>query len=118
MTIALPILPAIDAQPLVDQLLPYLKRIIMNQAEFKAALDGVVASLTTLSTQLSDGEARLEKALAEVLEAAKTAGNTTPEMDATLQALQDVVSGMVGKGQAIADTAQALDDVNKDAPAP
>lgn len=93
--------------------------IIMDQASFKMALDAAVAGLTTLGQQLTDGEVRLEKALAEVLAAAQAAGNTTPEMDASLQALQDVVASLQGKGQAIADTAQKLDDVNPDPqPAP
>ena len=86
----------------------------MDQASFKAALDAAVAGLTAVGDQLTAGEARLEKGLAEVLAAAQAAGNTTPEMDAALLALQGVVASLTGKGKEIADTAEKLDAINPD----
>lgn len=62
----------------------------MNQEELAQALE-------TANTQI-------QKGIAEVIAAVAQSGNTTPRVDAALTALQTA--------------AQALDDINPDAPAP
>lgn len=94
---------AVDAQPLADVLLPYLKRIIMNQTELKTALDSIAAALGAVASQL-------DKATNEVIVAISNAGNTTPEVDAAVANLQQVAS-------ALKTATQTLDDLNPDAPA-
>jgi len=101
--ILLPISPTVDAQPLADILLPYLKRIIMNQAELKTALE-------TIGTALSGVAAQLDKATNEIVIAISNQGNTTPEVDAALAGLQAVAT-------ALSAASQTLDDLNPDAPA-
>jgi hypothetical protein len=100
--IPLQIFPAVDAQPLADILLPYLKRILMNQAELKTALEGVGAALGEVATQL-------DKGINEVIVAISNAGNTTPEVDTALTNLQGIAS-------ALKAATQTLDDLNPDAP--
>lgn len=99
--IALPVIPSVDAQPLADILLPYLKRIIMNQQELKTALEGIGAALSEVSAQL-------DKGINEVVIAISNAGNTTPEVDAAVTSLQQVAV-------ALKSATQTLDDVNPDA---
>jgi len=62
----------------------------MNQEELATALE-------TVNTQI-------QKGIAEVIAAVAASGNTTPRVDAALTALQTA--------------AQALDDINPDAPTP
>lgn len=64
------------------------KQIQMNQEELKTALSGVATTLN--------------KAKDEILNALANSGNTSPEVDAAVQALGDV--------------AQALDNIVPDAP--
>jgi hypothetical protein len=101
--IALPVFPTVDAQPLADILLPYLKRIIMNQAELKTALEAVGTALGEVSTQL-------DKGINEVIVAISNAGNTTPEVDAALASLSGIAASLKA-------ATQTLDDLNPDAAA-
>jgi ABC-type transporter Mla subunit MlaD len=101
--IPLPVFPAVDAQPLADVLVPYLKRILMNQAELKTALDSIGTALGSVATQL-------EKATNEIIIAIQNAGSTTPEVDAAVANLQAVAT-------ALTTASQSLDDLNPDAPA-
>lgn len=55
-----------------------------------------------LAEALQKVNEQLQKAIKEIVTAVQNAGNTTPEVDAALQALQNA--------------AQALDDLNPDAP--
>lgn len=98
--IALPVFPSVDAQPLADILLPYLKRIIMNQQELKTALEGIGTALGQVSAQL-------DKGINEVVIAISNAGNTTPEVDAAVTSLQQVAA-------ALKSATQTLDDLNPD----
>jgi hypothetical protein len=101
--ITLPVFPAVDAQPLADILVPYLKRIIMNQAELKTALEAVGSALGEVSAQL-------EKGINEVVVAISNAGNTTAEVDAAVAGLQGIAANLKA-------ASQTLDDLNPDAPA-
>lgn len=99
--------------------LSLLRRIIMDQAQLKTELEAVSTALATVGDQLTAGEAQLGKALDEIIVAIGNSGQTTPAVDAALQALKDAAAALGGKGAAIATTAQALDDLNPDvAPAP
>lgn len=100
--IAMPVFPAVDAQPLADVLLPYLKRIIMNQQELATALEAVRTSLGEVSTQL-------DKGISEVVVAISNAGTTSPEVDAAVTSLQQIAA-------ALKSATQTLDDLNPDAP--
>ena len=100
--IPLPIFPTVDAQPLADILLPYLKRIIMNQADLKTALETIGAALSGVAAQL-------EKATNEIVIAISNSGTTTPEVDAAVANLQAVAT-------ALSAASQNLDDLNPDAP--
>lgn len=113
--IALQVHPTIDAQPLVDHLLPYLKRIIMDQAELKTALEGVASQLNAVGDQLGAGFAQLGKATDEIVVALSNMGGTTPEVDAAVAALQAAANALTPKADAIKAAAQALDDLNQDA---
>jgi len=97
----LPIVRAVDGTPLLDILTPYLKRILMNQAELKAALEGIGTALGEVSTQL-------EKGINEVIVALSNAGTTSPEVDAAVTSLQQVAAALKG-------ATQTLDDLNPDA---
>ena len=73
----------------------------MNQAELATALDGLSTSLTATSAELN-------KAMAEIVAALSSAGNTTPAVDAAVANLQKVT-------EALATVAKSLDDLNPDA---
>lgn len=77
--------------------------LTMNNAELKTTLENLAAIVTA-------GLATLRKATDEIVVALSNQGNTSPEVDAALAALQAAVSGL-------APVAQALDDLNPDAPA-
>lgn len=100
--IPLPLSLTVDAQPLADILIPYLERIIaMNQAEF--------AVVQALGTSLNAALVQFDKATNEIIVAISNAGATTPEQQAALDNLQSVAT-------ALKTAAQALDDLNPDAP--
>jgi ABC-type transporter Mla subunit MlaD len=71
-----------------------LQKIMANQAELAAQLSAVSAQLAKASGEIVARVAALEQAIAN-------AGNSTPEVDAALEAVKQI--------------AQALDDLNPDA---
>lgn len=90
--------------------------ITMNMTELKNALDGVSTQLTATGDQLTAGEVQLNKALDEIVLAIANSGTTTAEVDAAVAALQAAGAALSGRGAAIGTVAQALDDLNVDAP--
>lgn len=106
----------LDGQSLVNALLPYLERIIVNQAELKTALDGVSTSLAAFGATLDADVAQLNKALNEIVVALSNMGSTTPEVDAAVTALQAAAAALADKGTALQTVSQSLDDLNPDTP--
>lgn len=114
--IMLPFVRGLDGQPIVDALLPYLKRIIMDQAELKTALETVSANLTQFSTDVDADLEQLGKAQNEIIVALQNLNQTSPEVDTALANLQAAAGALSGRQQALRAVAQALDDLNVDAP--
>jgi len=86
-----------DVSAVLTRILRTLEKIMATQAELAATLLAVRDQLTKASAEIVARVAALEQAIAN-------AGNTTPETDAALAAVKEI--------------AQALDDLNPDAPAP
>ncbi len=87
----------------LDEIINYLKEIIMDKAQFAAALNDVATTLTGVGEQLT-------KATAEIVAAVANAGFSDPALDAALANLQLVAATLEG-------ASQGLDDLNPDVPA-
>lgn len=87
----------------------------MDMQALKNALDEVSGALTSVGTQLDEGSAQLEKATNEIILAVQNSGQTSPEVDAALTNLKAAATALSGKGAAIKQAAQTLDDLNQDA---
>ncbi len=89
-----------------------LRKIIMNQTEFAAA----ITEFATETTQnFSDLNTQLAKALDEILKAIQKSGEVSPEVLAAF----DNAKAIVAQGNTDAKAkAQELDDLNEDAPPP
>jgi hypothetical protein len=87
----------------------FIERVIFNAtSDIKGAIMStqaeLAAQLSTIGDQLDKASTELVNEIQALTDAVKTAGNTTPEVDASLARLTAI--------------AQKLDDMNVDVPAP
>jgi hypothetical protein len=117
--IALPFSLVVDGRQIVDVLLPYLERIIMNDAEIKTAIEEVTSAVGGIKTNLDTGVAQLAKAQDEIIVALNKLGITSPETDAAMANLRTAVAGLGVVATSVGTVAGALDGLNPDVvPAP
>lgn len=102
--------------PGVLPLLKDLKGLItMNQTELTTVLTTVAAALTPAVAALGNISAQLEKATGEIVVALSAQGQTSPEVDAAVVALQGIASAFSAAVVPLAAAAQGLDDLHVDA---
>lgn len=92
----------------------YVAEIMAKVSEIPALLAPIKTQLEALGTDLADGAVQLDKAKNEILNAID--GELSPGVTSAIDALASLASSLATKGAAVKVVAQALDDLNVDAP--
>lgn len=98
-------------KPLIDNVNQLSRTMDMNREELASQLSGLASTLNGLNatvTKIGAETQSLLDAVAELTTAVENAGNTTPEIDAALLAVQE-------QGTALAAALQSVDDKVPDA---